>query len=175
MSYVTSEEKKMKKLILLVLIGVLAFSAFAANENSSLTISTDITQQNRISFKYANDGTISGNKHTFSPDENSRDFKVVLWTNKASGSVPSVKLEAEPLINADNNRAYIKYTVLSATVENSAAAVVVSENLFNQESISGNAASEYSKAFTVTLDSDSRASALVGSYTGTLKVTVTAN
>lgn len=164
----------MKKLILLVLVSLLTFSVFAANENSSLTISTVVTQQNRISFKYANDGEISGNKHTFASGENSRDFKVVLWTNKASGSVPSVKLEADPLVNEDNSLAYIKYTVLNAIVENTDA-VVVSENLFNQDNISGNVASEYSKTFTVTLDSDSRAGALVGSYTGTLKVTVTAN
>lgn len=164
------KEKEMKKIILTLLISILAFSAFALNETSTLKISTAIDQKNVISFKDSSNDNISV-VNLNSVD--SVNVKVSLWTNKATGNLPTVKLVAKPLVNADNSQAFISYTVNGEAVNGSEK--VISENLYTGLQISGNEAKDYFKDLAINIDADSKAEALVGSYNGTLTVTVMAD
>lgn len=148
----------------------MAFSAFALNETSTLKISTEINQKNVISFKDSSNNSISA-VNLNSVD--SANVKVALWTNKATGSLPTVKLVAKPLVNSDNSAAFIVYTVNGQEVNGSEK--LISEDLFTGFQISGNNAKEYNKDLAINIDTDSKAEALVGSYTGTLTVTVMAD
>lgn len=164
----------MKKVLSILLIALVATAAvFAVEETTALEVKTVVGLKNVISFKYADNGAISNGEHVFSATENSKDFKVNLWTNKATGAVPSVKLTATALRHTKNPDAYIKYVVNGTNIANPEEAVVVAENIFAQTDIEGNEANDYGKNFTVALDTISRAAALVGNYKATLTVTVT--